>query len=584
MDKEFIYKPVDEYKEYARLHHENISQYFDELTKTANTDVGANELTVKKIRTLEKENDGIHKQQSRYQMLKVFLWILVAIAIFVFFYAIYLTASDAAVETVSLVLMFIISAIVIVGGLLLIYKVIKPKYLVLEAKSQELEREISNQYKVAYQQMGSLNALFKVEVIAELFEKTIPLLDFDKMFSQKTLEFLKTTFGFDDSTSEDQSTLYVQSGHLNGNPFALFKNLYHVLGTKTYVGTKTISWTETIGSGKDRRTVTRTQTLTATLEKPCPYYSEQTHLVFASEVAPDLTFYRKQGYTHRLTPKQVERKVRSDMEDFREDTEDNFSKSITLLANDEFEVLFRALNRNNEVQFRLLFTPLAQQNMIDLLLDKTEGFGDDFAFAKKNKLNFISPDHMQGFKLDITPKHFVDYDYNRCKQNWINYNMEYFRKMYFTFAPILCIPLYQQHPPHEYVYRDVVESYSSFFEDEMIVNNLGYAKFSHPDSKTRNILKTKLVNINGKVEDIQVTAYGYNVEKRVTYIPKTGGDGRVHQVPVHWDEYLPVVQTTDIVMDFFDDLDKIQEMMRNQDFQGVLDRNMCLVKFRGKEE
>ncbi|HPV55070.1 MAG TPA: hypothetical protein PLH77_00980, partial [Bacilli bacterium] len=122
MDKEFIYKPVDEYKEYARLHHENISQYFDELTKTANTDVGANELTVKKIRTLEKENDGIHKQQSRYQMLKVFLWILVAIAIFVFFYAIYLTASDAAVETVSLVLMFIISAIVIVGGLLLIYK------------------------------------------------------------------------------------------------------------------------------------------------------------------------------------------------------------------------------------------------------------------------------------------------------------------------------------------------------------------------------------------------------------------------------------------------------------------------------
>jgi hypothetical protein len=156
--------------------------------------------------------------------------------------------------------------------------------------------------------------------------------------------------------------------------------------------------------------------------------------------------------------------------------------------------------------------------------------------------------------------------------------------MYFTFAPILCIPLYQQHPPHEYVYRDVVESYSSFFEDEMIVNNLGYAKFSHPDSKTRNILKTKLVNINGKVEDIQVTAYGYNVEKRVTYIPKTGGDGRVHQVPVHWDEYLPVVHTTDIVMDFFDDLDKIQEMMRNQDFQGVLDRNMCLVKFRGKEE
>ena len=62
--------------------------------------------------------------------------------------------------------------------------------------------------------------------------------------------------------------------------------------------------------------------------------------------------------------------------------------------------------------------------------------------------------------------------------------MEYFRKMYFTFAPILCIPLYQQHPPHEYVYKDVVEIFF-IFEDEMIVNNLGDAKFCHPDSKTR---------------------------------------------------------------------------------------------------
>ncbi|HHU21374.1 MAG TPA: hypothetical protein GXZ51_02895 [Acholeplasma sp.] len=584
MDKDFIYKPVDEYKEYARLHQENVSQYFDELTKKANTDTVANESTVKKIRALEKENENIHKEQSRYQIWKVILWILVAIAIFALIAAFYLLLSDSAVKTLTLVLMFVISIIVIVGGLLLIYKVIKPKYNLLEAKSQKLEQEIANEYRNAYEQMGSLNALFSIEAVAKLFEKTIPLIDFDKLFSQKTLEFLKTSFGFDDETDNDQSTLYVQSGHLNGNPFAIFKNLYHVLGTKTYVGTKTISWTETIGSGKDRRVVTRTQTLTASLEKPCPYYSEQTHLVYGNEAAPDLSFHRKQGYNHRLSPKRIERKVRSDIEDLKDKTEDDIQKSITLLGNDKFEVLFRALNRDHEVQFRLLFTPLAQQNMIDLLLDKDQGFGDDFAFAKKNKLNFVSPDHIQGFKLNITPKYFVDYDYQNCKQKFIKYNMEYFRQVYFTFAPILCIPLYQHHSPHEYVYKDVVESYSSFFEDEMIVNNLGEEKFSHPDSKTRNILKTKLVNINNKLEDIEVTAYGYDVIQRVTYISKAGGDGRIHEVPVYWDEYIPVEQANHIQIDFFDDLDKIQEMMREQDFQGILDRNMCLVKFRSKED
>ena len=48
--------------------------------------------------------------------------------------AFYLLLSDSAVKTLTLVLMFVISIIVIVGGLLLIYKVIKPKYNLLEAK------------------------------------------------------------------------------------------------------------------------------------------------------------------------------------------------------------------------------------------------------------------------------------------------------------------------------------------------------------------------------------------------------------------------------------------------------------------
>ena len=38
-----------------------------------------------------------------------------------------------------------------------------------------------------------------------------------------------------------------------------------------------------------------------------------------------------------------------------------------------------------------------------------------------------------------------------------------------------------------------------------------------------------------------VYAHGYRTEERVAYIRKYGNDGNWHDVPVYWDEYIPVV-------------------------------------------
>lgn len=56
-------------------------------------------------------------------------------------------------------------------------------------------------------------------------------------------------------------------------------------------------------------------------------------------------------------------------------------RNFTPLANTKFEVMFKAYDRNNEVQYRLLFTPLAQQNMLEILTGKA-GFGDDLASTR----------------------------------------------------------------------------------------------------------------------------------------------------------------------------------------------------------
>ena len=72
------------------------------------------------------------------------------------------------------------------------------------------------------------------------------------------------------------------------------------------------------------------------------------------------------------------------------------SKSFNPLGNIEFEALWNALDRDNETQYRLLFTPLAQTQLKDVLLDNKVGFGDDFYMVKDGMLNKVEPNHFYG--------------------------------------------------------------------------------------------------------------------------------------------------------------------------------------------
>lgn len=152
-------------------------------------------------------------------------------------------------------------------------------------------------------------------------------------------------------------------------------------------------------------------------------------------------------------------------------------------------------------------------------------------------------------KFDIAPTYFHGYDIDQIKTNFINYNNQFFRYIYFTFAPILAIPLYQQQVPQEYIYKDLYDSYVSFYEHERVVNMMNINDFKHPLSVTRNILKTSTVRSKDNCDTIKVTAYGYRSEERVDYVTKFGGDGRSHTIPVHWTEYLPVEKETVVAVD-----------------------------------
>jgi hypothetical protein len=219
------------------------------------------------------------------------------------------------------------------------------------------------------------------------------------------------------------------------------------------------------------------------------------------------------------------------------------------MSNHEFETWFHAKDRDHEVEFRLLFTPVAQTQMLNLMKDTAVGYGDDFTFVKQRKVNVLYSRHLDAATIDTDPARFRNWDYDAAFAYFVEFNERYFKDAYFSLAPLLAIPLYQQTRTHEEIWKDVLgRKASSFWEHESVANYHGEAKFAHPSCVTRSILKTELVRREGGESTVAVTAHGYRGEERVDYEEVHGGDGNWHEVAVRWTEYLPVQRTSDICL------------------------------------
>ena len=152
---------------------------------------------------------------------------------------------------------------------------------------------------------------------------------------------------------------------------------------------------------------------------------------------------------------------------------------------------FNTSNRNNNQQFALLFTPLAQESMLKLLEDREAGYGDDFDFDKNKMINTITPNHMQELNLDMNPDQYRHFDYDKAKADFYTINARYFRAIYFSLAPLLCVPIYQQIRPLSDIYGRDMQRHSSFWEHEALANFWGQDHFKHPSCVTDCILNTE---------------------------------------------------------------------------------------------
>lgn len=501
-----IYNPLEEFdKTLKNVHLEKTKAYFDELVRKSGVNAEENRATVKEHDALK---NALSKLKKKYHLWR-FLRVLACI-------------------TLVLIPLVVIK--------------ITPKIKALKEEIAQADKKMDDLFDLAQRQMAPLNNAFTERDALNLIESTIPQLSFSPCFSVEQEANMTINYDFDARAGAQQSTLDVLAGQYNENPFVFESKLTCTMGVQIYHGYKTISWTETyVDSDGKRQTRVRTQTLHASVTKPKPFYSTQVLLQYCCQGGPDLAFTRDATNLDEKSDAAIERYVKRGAKKLKRKTDKSVkdNKDFVSMSNTDFEVLFDALDRTDEVQFRTLFTPLAQTNMVDLIRSKT-GYGDDFHFIKRKRTNTIRSEHSQNRPITLSPAAYCSYSFDSIQESFISKNAEYFKAVYFDFAPLWAIPLYQEKPVQSLQpIPDYPQKYSCK-ECEALSNRIGAEHVVHPLSKTQAILKSSFVQTRNDVDEICISAYSYDAVPRVAIIPVLGGDGHMHNVAVPWDEYVPL--------------------------------------------
>jgi hypothetical protein len=530
-----VHEPLEQYSSHFKTAHvHNTSDFFEDLVRRSGVDENANAKTVQELRELEKQAAGAGSSNKWWRILRgatIAAAVLAALYVFAHYAWPWLA----------------VPAIVAAPAIYALNRVINDS----DAQLKRLRDACEAKRAVAWGQMAPLNRLFDWDIVAKLMQRTVPRIAFDPYFSNGRMEELRNSFGWSGHLGADHSIVFSHSGVLNGNPFILARTLSHWMGSKTYHGSLNISWQEQYRNSQGKwETRTRHETLRASIERPFPEYENQTFIVYGNEAAPDLVFSRKPSKLSKLEDGLFDkwRKNRAIKKLEAKSRDVGEGKTFTVMANREFDALFDATDRNHEVQFRLLFTPLAQQEMLKLLKDSETGYGDTFAFEKTHMINVVESGHMRHTDISGDPAKFHAYELAQARMFFNGYHNDFFKSCYFGIAPLLAIPLYQQHRPHSDIYKDTYSYKPCFWEHEAIANYHGEAVFKHPECVTRSILKTSMEHEADGSQKVNVTASGFGSVARTEYVSVRGGDGRSHRVPVHWDEYFEVRNSADMLV------------------------------------
>ena len=527
---------------------DNAEAYFEELTKRSNINVDENKATVKKIKSLEEKLNKLLKKLNILRGFTAFFIVLCVVSFIVAAIGIVMLVGDG--DLLTGVLMIVFGILCGIGCILLIVLYFNKQIKNNSSIEANLKKEYNTQLLIAKNQLAPLINSFTFKDFVNVVNKTNNNFTLDDQLEPEKLLMIDNLFNFNPKLKDNDSLFEVESGNIEKNPFIRLLILEEVTRDKVYTGTRVVSWVVTVSNGKGGTyTTTRTQTLVAHYSAPAAFYGKCSYVIYGNEAAPDLKFSRNpSGYNYNKGEKDLNKFIKSRSKTIQDKYNDSMSKggSFTPISNMEFESLFYALDRNNEQQYRLLFTPLAQRNLVDLISKETP-YGDDFSFQKFKKLNIVSSSHSQTKISMNLDQYFGYWDYEALKNDYLNEMNKEHTSLYFDLAPLLCIPLYQMSEPSVFNPMENL-THISIYEAEAFVNHMKEELFIHPDAKTPQILKLNFINSKNNTDVFEVCSYAFDKIQRIAEVPVVAGNGSTYLVPVVWYEYIPVSRTTKVAI------------------------------------
>ncbi len=280
--------------------------------------------------------------------------------------------------------------------------------------------------------------------------------------------------------NKERSVVNLITGQIFNHPFLLFKRKAQEWIDVPYSSSASISYRDSNGH-------MQTEIVTATVLWPYPVYNINNFFAFKSNVAPKLEFENQNRLknTHKI-------------KSFYKNTNSSH------MDNEEFDVLFPC-ERNDEVQFRLLFTVLTQEKFVKLLSE------NDFFKMFKNGLYtcvfYPNASSSGGIKRpntgSITPSKNLDYSFDRVRSNE-SYDLDQFKEdkieqinSFLTDFSVMQMP-FANMPAlirEPYVEKSKSSSkHNSCFQDMVFANKAFAAYSSKSKYKTDVILNTKLIS------------------------------------------------------------------------------------------
>jgi hypothetical protein len=195
-------------------------------------------------------------------------------------------------------------------------------------------------------------------------------------------------------------------------------------------------------------------------------------------------------------------------------------------VNVDFDINFPCI-RSNDAQFRLLFSPLAQKEIVNLVVAQHH----PYTVSKDKDINIVLSHFANELSTAFDSSLLVQYDFEVLKQAFHDFTFNFFKNIYFALAPTLCIPLYQQFGYQKHL--NDIKSGVSNLEVETFVNHIDPHLINHPESDTDNLIRVQSSGNKSGIQQIisdtfklfnaiiPTTVHGIHVGTRIINVPIT---------------------------------------------------------------